>query len=48
MEKKTDTLRVAVALTVDQHDKLKKAAQEAGLTLSSFLRMLALERVRND
>jgi hypothetical protein len=44
MEKK----RVPISLTEDQHKALEQAAAAMGLTISSYIRLAALERVKRD
>jgi uncharacterized protein (DUF1778 family) len=44
MAQKDNPPRITVSLTVEQRDLLKKAANTAGLPLSAYLRMAALER----
>jgi uncharacterized protein (DUF1778 family) len=44
MEKK----RVPISLTEDQHKSLEQAAAAMGLTISSYIRLAALERVKRD
>jgi uncharacterized protein (DUF1778 family) len=40
--------RVPVPLTPDQHEIIKKAADELGLTISAYMRVAALEKVKRD
>jgi uncharacterized protein (DUF1778 family) len=44
MEKK----RVPISLTESQHKALEQAAAAMGLTISSYIRLSALERVKRD
>lgn len=40
--------RVPISLTEDQHQALEQAAAAMGLTISSYIRLAALERVKRD
>lgn len=41
-------MRVPITLTEEQHAALQEAATELGLTISSFIRMKALEALRKQ
>ena len=41
-------IRIPVALSDEQHKAIKQAAQALGLTISAYVRVAALEKVRRD
>ena len=41
-------ISVSISLSIKEKDKLKKAAEEKGLSLSAFLRLSALETIDNN
>lgn len=41
-------VRVPVPLSPEQHEAIKAAADALGLTLSAYLRVAALEKVKRD
>lgn len=41
-------VRVPVPLDAEQHKAIKKAADDLGLTLSAYMRVAALEKVKRD
>ena len=41
-------MRVPITLTDNQHEKLTKAAEKLGLTISAYIRMVALEKAGGD
>lgn len=40
--------RLSITLTAKQHDKIKAAAEELGLSISSFLSVAAAEKIQRD
>jgi len=45
---KENTERVSTFLSKDMTDKLKKEAEEKGLTMSSLMRMILIQHLRAD
>jgi len=41
-------MRVPITLNDEQHARLKQAAEKLGLTISAYIRMVALEKAGND
>lgn len=50
MEKKTkaENVRLSITLTQKQHEKIKEAAEELGVSISSFLSVAAAEKMQRD
>lgn len=40
--------RLSITLTAKQHDKIKAAAEELGLSISGFLSVAAAEKIQRD
>lgn len=45
---KPETMRLSITLTTKQHDKIKAAADELGLSISAFLSVAAAEKIKRD
>lgn len=45
---KPETMRLSITLTTKQHDKIKAAADELGLSISAYLSVAAAEKIKRD
>ena len=48
MDKIIAKTRIPVTLTGEQHESLTRAAEKVGLTISAYIRMVALEKANTN